>query len=137
MNNAYQAGLLYELRAARYVRRLLVLYALWTLLYLPAWYGVLKGGAAWPPLRMLLVGWWQLWYLPGLALAAALVALVRDWPTPRLIAVMAGSFLAGVAIDVADCARRNEAVALTATLARAVRVANRSLTEIWDEVSGL
>ena len=45
--------------------------------------------------------------------------------------------LAGVAIDVADCARRNEAVALTATLARAVRVANRSLTEIWDEVSGL
>ena len=45
--------------------------------------------------------------------------------------------LAGVAIDVADCARRHEAVALTATLARAVRVANRSLTEIWDEVSGL
>ena len=45
--------------------------------------------------------------------------------------------LAGVAIDVADCARRNEAVALTATLARVVRVANRSLTEIWDEVSGL
>ncbi len=84
--------------AARYVRRLLVLYALWTLLYLPAWYGVLKGGAAWPPLRMLLVGWWQLWYLPGLALAAALMALVRDWTTPRLVAVMAGSFLAGVAI---------------------------------------
>ena len=45
--------------------------------------------------------------------------------------------LAGVAIDVADCARRNEAVALTATLARAVRVADRSLTEIGDEVSGL
>ena len=45
--------------------------------------------------------------------------------------------LAGVAIDVADCARRHQAVALTATLARAVRVANRSLTEIWDEVSGL
>ena len=45
--------------------------------------------------------------------------------------------LAGVAIDVADCAHRHEAVALTATLARAVRVANRSLTEIWDEVSGL
>lgn len=40
--------------------------------------------------------------------------------------------LAGVAVDVADCARREDAVGLTATLARTVRVANRSLTEIWD-----
>lgn len=82
----------------RYVRRLLVLYALWTALYLPAWYGVLRGPDLWPQVRLMLVGWWQLWYLPGLALAAALVALVRDWPTARLMALMGGSFLAGVAI---------------------------------------
>lgn len=42
--------------------------------------------------------------------------------------------LARVADDVAACARRTDAVALAATLARAVRVANRSLTEIWDGI---
>ncbi|TXB70091.1 hypothetical protein FQV27_06515 [Paracoccus aurantiacus] len=42
--------------------------------------------------------------------------------------------LAGVAVDVADCARRHESVALTATLARMDRIAARSLTEIWEEI---
>lgn len=84
--------------AGRYVRRILLLYLIWTALYLPAWYGILKSPDLWPPLRMLLVGWWQLWYLPGLALAAALVALVRNWSAPWLLAAMGGSFLAGVAI---------------------------------------
>jgi hypothetical protein len=40
--------------------------------------------------------------------------------------------LAGVAVDVADCARRGDVVALEATLARMVRVADRSLTDIWE-----
>lgn len=82
----------------RYIKRLLLLYVIWTALYLPAWYGVLKSPEVWPPIRMLLVGWWQLWYLPGLALAAALAYLVRDWPTPRLIAAMGLTFLAGTGI---------------------------------------
>ncbi|MDO5605244.1 MAG: hypothetical protein Q4G25_08810 [Paracoccus sp. (in: a-proteobacteria)] len=42
--------------------------------------------------------------------------------------------LSGVAGDVAICARRGDPVALNATLARVVRIANRSLTEIWDGV---
>ncbi|WBU56909.1 hypothetical protein [Paracoccus sediminicola] len=42
--------------------------------------------------------------------------------------------LAAVASDVAQCARHEDRVPLTATLARAIRVANRSLTEIWDRV---
>lgn len=44
--------------------------------------------------------------------------------------------LAAVSVDVADCARRQEIVALTATMARTVRVANRSLTEVWDGIAG-
>lgn len=45
--------------------------------------------------------------------------------------------LAGVAVDVADCARRGDPVSLDATLARLLRVANRSLTDIWDGVTDL
>lgn len=40
--------------------------------------------------------------------------------------------LAGVAVDIADCASRRDRVALQATLARMGRVADRSLTDIWD-----
>lgn len=40
--------------------------------------------------------------------------------------------LAGVAVDVADCAKRGDAVALGATAARMLRLANVSLTGIWD-----
>ena len=40
--------------------------------------------------------------------------------------------LAGVAIDVVACAERRDATGLAATLARLMRIGNRSLTEIWD-----
>lgn len=40
--------------------------------------------------------------------------------------------LAGVAVDVMDCAERRDATGLAATLARMMRIGNRSLTEIWD-----
>ena len=85
----------------RYVLRVLGLYAIWTALYLPAWYGVIANPEPWPLLRTLVMGWWQLWYLPGLALAAVLAALVRDLPLQRLILVMALALLAGVAITYA------------------------------------
>ncbi|WP_234450753.1 hypothetical protein [Paracoccus sp. MC1862] len=41
--------------------------------------------------------------------------------------------LAGVAADVAACAERRDGIGLSATLARLMRIGNRSLTEIWDE----
>ena len=40
--------------------------------------------------------------------------------------------LAGVAVDVGRCAESGDMQALSATLARLERVANRSLTSIWD-----
>ncbi|HMR37496.1 MAG TPA: hypothetical protein PJ999_14635, partial [Paracoccus sp. (in: a-proteobacteria)] len=43
--------------------------------------------------------------------------------------------LAGVAVDIADCAQAGDPVALQATLARMERVAKRSLTEIWENVT--
>lgn len=42
------------------------------------------------------------------------------------------SVLARVAGDVADCAVRADAVALGATLARLMRLSDRSLTAVWD-----
>ena len=41
--------------------------------------------------------------------------------------------LAAVAVDVTACAERRDATALAATLARLMRIGNRSLTEIWDQ----
>ena len=41
--------------------------------------------------------------------------------------------LAGVAVDVAACAERQDGISLAATLARMMRIGNRSLTEIWDD----
>ncbi len=40
--------------------------------------------------------------------------------------------LAGVAVDVGRCSESGDMQALSATLARLERVANRSLMEIWD-----
>lgn len=40
--------------------------------------------------------------------------------------------LAGVAVDVMACAERRDETSLAATLARLMRIGNRSLTEIWD-----
>ena len=41
--------------------------------------------------------------------------------------------LASVAVDVAGCAERRDETGLAATLARLMRIGNRSLTEIWDD----
>lgn len=40
--------------------------------------------------------------------------------------------LAAVSVDVMSCAERRDATSLAATLARLMRIGNRSLTEIWD-----
>ena len=42
--------------------------------------------------------------------------------------------LAGVAVDVGRCADHRDQAALSATMARMMRVGRRSLTEIWDGV---
>lgn len=42
--------------------------------------------------------------------------------------------LAGVAVDVGQCAERRDGAGLSATLARLERIATRSLTEIWDQL---
>ncbi len=81
-----------------YVARLLRLFAIWTVLYLPAWSWALSNPEVWQLVRFLGMGWWHLWYLPALALAAALGAVMQGWPVSRQLAAMAASFLTGVGL---------------------------------------
>ena len=53
----------------------------------------------------------------------------RPSPARRMVLSHA---LAGVAVDVGRCADHRDQSALSATLARLMRVGRRSLTEIWD-----
>lgn len=82
----------------RYVRRLLGLFALWTALYLPGWIGLFGAGDAATALQVLAVGWWQLWYLPALAVAALLAAAIRNWSVPAQTAAMALGFALGLGL---------------------------------------
>ena len=84
--------------ARAYVVRLLWLFAVWSILYLPAWFNALLQPDLWPLARFTIMGWWHLWYLPGLALAAALAARMQHWPEQSQVAAMALTFGAGVAI---------------------------------------
>lgn len=83
-------------RAGAYLRRILVLYLVWTAIYAPI-YGPDLGSAA-NALRMLIFGYFHLWYLAALLFAAALLlGLIRAGLPLRWIvtfaALMAGTGL--------------------------------------------
>ena len=72
----------------------------------------------------------------GAAMGGDMAALVAQADLLSRLAWQMGLVsLAGVAVDVGTCADRRDATALGATLARLMRVGNRSLTQIWDEAS--
>ncbi len=67
------------------------------------------------------------------AAAGDMVELVTQAESVARLAWQVGLVsLAGVAVDVGTCAERRDQTGLGATLARMMRVGNRSLTEIWD-----
>ncbi|MBL4929213.1 acyltransferase family protein [Fuscibacter oryzae] len=82
----------------RYVRRLLWLWVLWTALYLPGWWGLFDSPVWGQAVQTMLIGWWHLWYLPALAMAAAMAALVRGWTLRAQLALMAVTFGLGLGL---------------------------------------
>lgn len=82
----------------RYVRRLLWLWALWTALYLPGWWGLFGSPELGQAVQTLLIGWWHLWYLPALAMAAVMAALVQGWSLRAQLALMAVTFGLGLGL---------------------------------------
>lgn len=82
----------------RYVRRLLWLWAIWTALYLPGWWGLTHSADRGMALQSILIGWWHLWYLPALAIAALMAALVRTWSVRAQAAAMVATFGGSLAL---------------------------------------
>lgn len=82
-----------------YVRRIVTLYVLWSLLYLPlSWkdYTVQSPAGL---IVLILNGYWHLWYLSSLALAAAVAVAVHRWASGPLVALAALTFAGGIAMS--------------------------------------
>lgn len=62
-------------RAAQYIKRILGLYALWTIIYLPMWWGDLEDLK--DVIKITFFGYYHLWFLLGLAIAALILLAVR------------------------------------------------------------
>lgn len=85
-------------RVIGYLRRTATLFALWMVIYLPiswVYYAAQTPLGFW---RELLLGYWHLWYLSGLTLAAALAGLTRHWSTAALLTLGGICYLIGAAI---------------------------------------
>lgn len=85
-----------------YLRRILILYAVWMVIYLPIWGAEIADGR--DPLLTVIFGYFHLWYLAGLVVAGVMViALVRAGVSSRMMTVavigctfvsLAGQYLA-------------------------------------------
>ena len=85
-------------RGWAYVQRAGQLYALWMLLYLPIYWPMLLAHSALQNLRSALFGYWHLWYLAGMVMAAALIVGVAAWSSRVLAWLAALTFFAGIAV---------------------------------------
>lgn len=83
-------------RGWSYVKRAATLYALWMLIYLPIYWPALVQQSWWQNLRMALFGYWHLWYLSGMALAAAILVPLAGWSVGRLAALMGATLALGL-----------------------------------------
>lgn len=81
-----------------YVKHAGSLYVLWMLIYLPLYWPLLAARGPWQNLRTLLFGYWHLWYLAGMVMAAALIVAIARWSSRALMWVLAASFLGGLGV---------------------------------------
>lgn len=81
-----------------YVKHAATLYGLWMLLYLPLYWPLLAARGPWQNLRTLLFGYWHLWYLAGMVMAAALIVAIAHWSSRALIWFTAATFLGGLGV---------------------------------------
>lgn len=80
------------------VRRAAGLYVLWMALYAPLWARLASTFDLWEALRFAVFGYWHLWYLSGMAMAAAAAVLLAGWSTRRLLVLALGLASAGAGL---------------------------------------
>lgn len=97
-NGYYLHGAIAAGRGWQVVRRVVLLYVVWMLLYLPIYWRLAVGLEAWRLLRLVVFGYWHLWYLAGLALAASALVALRRVPDRGLFAIALATWAGGVAI---------------------------------------
>lgn len=98
LNGYFLQGAIASGRGWAVVRRFLGLYALWMALYLPIYAPLLARLSGWEVLRFLAFGYWHLWYLAGLVMAAAAAVLMARWPAPVLAGLAAVALATGLAL---------------------------------------
>lgn len=81
-----------------YVKHAGTLYVLWMLIYLPLYWPVLAARGLGPNLRTLVFGYWHLWYLAGMVMAAALIVSMSRCSNRALLWLMAVTFLGGLGV---------------------------------------
>ena len=97
-NGSFLQAALEKGRGWSYVKRAATLYVLWMLLYLPIYWPALMAQSWWQNLRMALFGYWHLWYLSGMAVAAAILVPLAGWSVARLTALMGVTLAGGLAL---------------------------------------
>jgi hypothetical protein len=85
-------------RGWAYVQRAGQLYGLWMLLYLPIYWPMLLAHSPLQNLRSALFGYWHLWYLAGMVMAAALIVGIAAWSSRALAWLAALTFFAGIVV---------------------------------------
>ncbi|WP_151719283.1 acyltransferase family protein [Gemmobacter serpentinus] len=92
LNGYFLQAALTKGRGLATLRRAVTLYLIWMALYLPIYWTALMAQNWWQNLRMLVFGYWHLWYLSGMALATALILPIARW-SPRHLALLAAGCL--------------------------------------------
>lgn len=88
-------------RSARLIGRYLWLHLLWLTLYLPLWWPAVARGGVVQYLQFWLYGYWQLWFLIGLAIAVAMTQAVWRRPSGVIFGLALTALLAGFALQTA------------------------------------
>lgn len=97
-NGYFLHGAIAAGRGWRVVRRVAALYLLWMVLYLPVYWRLLPTLDGWEALRFALFGYWHLWYLSGLAMAAAVLVAARGLSDRALGVLALVTWAGGVAV---------------------------------------
>lgn len=101
MINGFFLNLENKTKLIRYIKRLIIMYIVWALFYLPSYYPYLDTATF---IRVFATGFFHLWYLPGLIGAIILLYLVNKIIKNKLllISIAVALFIIGYYIQMRD-----------------------------------